>query len=473
MMIRNVLVVGACCVAATAFADDAAPAVPQKSDKTDEKKDEKKAEKPDEKAAEAPRILPVPDYSGDVWSRSTMSGDWGGRRQQLAEDGIQFKLGLTQIYQRIGHGGKEDIARDPRFARSPFQTISLSADHAAYSGSLDFTFDLDTGPAHLWPGGLFHMRAQSRWGSTLNDDAGTISPINADSLYPTSSNNSQSALTAMNYTQFLSEKFGVTLGRYDTTEGDPNPFAADETDTFENLSFTQPMTALRTVPQTALGGGVVWVPTPSVIVVGLALDSEGRTNTTGFDTIWHNGTTLLGTIQHDGGVFGLPGGQRIGGTWSNKKYVSLSQDTRFPFLGAALLGESPTTGDDSWCLFADGWQYLHNWEGAKDKGWGVFSRIGCADAETNPFQASYVAGVGGQGGLFDRKNDAWGVGGYYLDVSHQLHFRHLTSEKGLEAFYSIGITGWMHLTPSVQLIDPFIREFHTTLVGGVRLQIDF
>jgi porin len=457
-MIRNVLVVGACCVAATARADDA-PAAPQK-DKS-------------EKAAEAPAILPVPDYSGDVWNRSTMTGDWGGKRQDLADHGIQFKLGLTQIYQRIGHGGKEDISRDPRFARSPFKTISLDADHAAYSGSLDFSFDLDTGPAHLWPGGLFHMRAQSRWGSTLNDDAGTISPVNTDSLFPSSHNNSQSALTAMSLTQFFSEHVGVTLGRYDTTEGDPNPFTADETDTFENMSFSQPMTALRTVPQTALGGGVVWLPVKEVLVTGLALDSEGKTNTSGFDTIWHNGTTMLAQVQHDGGVFGLPGGQRIGGTWSNRRYVSLQQDARFPFLDIALLGRPATTSTDSWCLFGDMYQYVQKWEGTKDKGWGVFAKAGYGDAETNPIQESYAAGLGGQGGLFCRKNDSWGVGGYYLKISDKLDLTHVTSEKGLEVFYSIGITGWMHLTPSVQLIDPFIRDFHTTLLGGIRLQIDF
>lgn len=456
-MIRNVLFAGVCCVAATARADDAAPA----------------AAKPAEKKAETQAILPVLDYTGDVWSRSTMTGDWGGKRQELAENGVSFKLGLTQLFQRIGSGGKEDIERDPRFGRSPFKTIPLSADHAGYSGSLDFTFDLDTGPAHLWPGGLFHVRAQSRWGSPLNDDSGTVSPVNADAIYPSSRNDSQSAVTAMSLTQFFSEKFGVTLGRYDTTEGDPNVLAADETDTFENMSFSQPMTALRTVPQTALGGGVVWLPVKEIMVTGLALDSEGKTNTSGFDTIWHNGTTMLATAQREGGLFDLPGGQRIGGTWSNRRYLSVEQDARFPFLDVALLGRPATSSSDSWCVFGDVWQYVQKWDGTKDKGWGVFARVGYGDAETNPIQAAYATGVGGQGGFFCRKNDSWGIGGFYLDLSSKLDVKHVTDEKGLEIYYSIGITPWMHLTPSVQLVDPFIREFDTTLIGGVRLQIDF
>jgi porin len=457
-MIRKALIVGACFVAATARADDdALPA----------------AVKSVEKKAETQAIIPVPDYKGDIWSRSTMTGDWNGKRQEMAENGIFFKLGLTQIYQRIGHGGKESIDRDPRFGRSPFKTIPLSADHAGYSGSLDFSFDVDTGRAHLWEGALFHVRAQARWGSPLNDDAGTISPVNTDALFPSSTNNSQAALTAMSLTQFFSEKFGVTLGRYDTTEGDPDPFMSDETDTFENMSFTQPMTGLRTVPQTALGGGVVWLPEKNTMVTGLALDSQGQTNTSGFDTIWHNGTTLVLQAQHENMTADLPGGQRLGGTWSNSNYVSLGQDPRLAFLGAALLGRPPKTGTDSWSVFGDVWQYVETWEGRKDKGWGVFARIGYGDPATNPITEAYCLGVGGQGGLFCRKDDSWGVGGYYLGLSSEMNLRHITSEKGLELYYSIGITPWMHLTPSVQLIDPFIREFSTTLIGGVRLQIDF
>ena len=456
-MIRNILCTAVVFGAATAWADDALPA----------------AVKSVEKKTETQAIIPVPDYSGDIWSRSTMTGDWNGQRQKLAENGIFFKLGLTQIYQRIGHGGKESIDRDPRFARSPFKTIPLSADHDGYSGSLDFTFDVDTGRAHLWQGALFHMRAQSRWGDPLNDDAGTISPVNADALFPSSTNHSQSALTAMNLTQFLSEKFGVTLGRYDTTEGDPDPLMSDETDTFENTAFTQPMTAFRTVPQTALGGGVVWLPCKDTMVTGLALDSQGQTNTNGFDTIWHDGTTLILQAQHEDMTGDLPGGQRLGGTWSNSQYTSLGQDPRLAFLGVAVLGRPPKTGTDSWSVFGDVWQFVSKWEGTKDKGWGVFARIGYGDPATNPITAAYCLGVGGQGGFFCRKDDSWGVGGYYLGLSSEMNVRHITSEKGLEAYYSIGITPWMHLTPSVQLIDPFIRDFSTTLIGGIRLQIDF
>src|SRR5947207_799348 len=57
-------------------------------------------------AREAPKgILPVPDYSGDLWLRSHLSGDWGGTRTDLANKGIQFDVDWTQYVQSVVAGG--------------------------------------------------------------------------------------------------------------------------------------------------------------------------------------------------------------------------------------------------------------------------------------------------------------------------------------------------------------------------------
>ena len=36
--------------------------------------------------AERTGILPIPDFGGDFWSRSHLTGDWNGARTSLAED---------------------------------------------------------------------------------------------------------------------------------------------------------------------------------------------------------------------------------------------------------------------------------------------------------------------------------------------------------------------------------------------------
>jgi len=45
-------------------------------------------------------------YSGDIWHRSTLTGDWFGVRNDLAERGVYLRYELTQVYQGIVSGGK-------------------------------------------------------------------------------------------------------------------------------------------------------------------------------------------------------------------------------------------------------------------------------------------------------------------------------------------------------------------------------
>jgi porin len=54
-------------------------------------------------AAEAVSARP---YSGGFFDRSTLTGDWGGARNDLAAKGITFDANLTQIEQGVVSGGK-------------------------------------------------------------------------------------------------------------------------------------------------------------------------------------------------------------------------------------------------------------------------------------------------------------------------------------------------------------------------------
>ena len=94
----------------------------------------------------------------------------------------------------------------------------------------------------------------------------------------------------MTFTQFLSPKIGLTLGKLDITSGDMNEFAHGKGDTqFFNLAFNFNPIAALTVPYTPLGFGVIALPTgdPKVAVVTLfALDANGEANRSGFDTVF-------------------------------------------------------------------------------------------------------------------------------------------------------------------------------------------
>src|SRR5262249_15930958 len=64
-------------------------------------------------AAEAPAPMP---YSGDIWRRSTLTGDWGGLRNELAVKAslstwILPRLGkVWSVPARVAHGNTAGVA---------------------------------------------------------------------------------------------------------------------------------------------------------------------------------------------------------------------------------------------------------------------------------------------------------------------------------------------------------------------------
>src|SRR5215470_5057115 len=76
-------------------------------------------------------IYPVPNYGGDLRSRSYLTGDWGGLRSKLADRGVQFEFSVTQIFQDVASGGTNRTGR--------------------YSGLTDMVLKLDFQKLGLWP----------------------------------------------------------------------------------------------------------------------------------------------------------------------------------------------------------------------------------------------------------------------------------------------------------------------------------
>ena len=69
-------------------------------------------------AGEAPSATP---YSGDIWNRSTLTGDWGGLRNQLAEKGVTLDLSVTQIGQGVVERRQERRVAVRRARRHHFE----------------------------------------------------------------------------------------------------------------------------------------------------------------------------------------------------------------------------------------------------------------------------------------------------------------------------------------------------------------
>ena len=394
-------------------------------------------------------------YSGDFWTRSTLAGDWGGARNDLAKKGVTFDLNLTQIGQGNISGGKE---------------IKWE-----YGGRGNLTLNLDTQKMGWWPGGFFTVEVEGNFDNSVNGQTGALMPVNTNQIFPMPGSD-QLNIPAVTFMQFFSHYVGVFVGKLDTMSGDANEFAHGKGDTqFFNLAFgVNPVTLLT--PYSTLGAGVIILPTkdPKAAIITLTvLDADGAANRSGFDTLFKGNTLygIEGRVRTD--FFGMTGHQLVGATYSAKNYSSIDQSLRFFIENRAIEQQ-----DNSWCFYYNFDQYLYEPKKGSDQGIGIFGRFGASDGNPNLVHYFYSIGIGGKGVIPGRPLDQFGIGYYYIDVSNPKFTGPLATrtalrdEQGLEAYYNFAITPWMKLSPDIQVIRGAQKQAITTgftQVGPVQI----
>ena len=105
---------------------------------------------------------------------------------------------------------------------------------------------------------------------------------------------------------------------------------------------------------------------------------------------------------------------------------------------------------------------------------GVFGRFGWSTGRSNPFEQFYSIGLGGQGIIPTRHNDSFGIGYYYLNFSDGLpRILDMTAAHGIEMYYNIEITPWLHISPDLQVIfNPGgSTNGDAALVAGLRMRM--
>ena len=435
-------------------------------------------------AEEAPAEKP---YSGDIWTRSTLSGDWWGLRNDLAAKGVTLEMSLTQTAQGIVHGGKQ----------TGWQ----------YGGGRgDMTLHLDSQKLGLWPGGFLTVEAEGNFIpadnflKSQNGRTGALMPVNNNSFFPTPAGDNFN-LPALNFAQFLSHYFGLAIGKFATltsTSGDMNEFAHGKGDSkFMNAALNANPIILLTVPYSTLGAGLIVLPTKDpqqAIVAFSVLSTGGKASTSGFDDLDANHLTFAGEGRVRTDFFGLTGHQLFGATFSNKTFSSIDQSARFIFENGSLEKKHGT-----WNIYYNFDQYLYEPKKGSGEGIGIFGRFGASDGNPTFMHFFYSLGIGGKGVIPNRERDRYGFGFYYIDVSNptlQGPFRTiklLRDEYGFEAFYNAAITPWLLLTPDIQVVRgaqkdkiaigttpgpigiPFIskKSIGTATILGLRMQIVF
>ena len=410
-------------------------------------------------------ILPIPDYRGEFFTRPRLAGDFDGGRTALAKKGIQFNVDWVQAFQSVVDGGRDT--------------------GTALCGSLDYLLTVDLYRMGLVPGGLLKVRGETRDGDSVNDMSGSILPVNTDAFFPLHTPLNDVipiTITDLTYYQFLSEKFGLVVGKLDTLDSDLNEFASGRGNSqFMNTQLVFSGT-LALMPYSTVGGGVVVIPNKNITItslVGNLTDSSTTTGLTDFGEGWFWASEA--SVQYRLGK--LPGGTNVGViyAWDTKFF---NFNGRFTFnRGEGIVAP---TQSDSWMAYWSGWQYLsaEGGDGPVDltngepdrKGFGVFSWAAIADDDVNPTHWSVSGGIGGKGLIPGRDHDFFGIGYYYNRVqtsriTSALGLRDYT--QGVECFYNIALTPAAQLSLDAQWIDPAQTDLDSGVILGMRLKLAF
>lgn len=433
-----------------------------------------------------------PTWGGDLATRPRLTGDWGGMRDDLAKKGVVFDADVYWAPQTITDGGKDD--------------------GGGGWGNAITTLNVDTQKLGLWPGGFFKVQTVTSFGHNILGNTGAVVPSNEGWLLPTTE--PDTGLQNLTFTQFLSEKFGLLLGKINLIESS-NQFYGDYRTGFQNMGINIPM-ALATAPLSAYGGGAIYVPTHDVTLVAMAVDPNGTITSDELDHAFDDGVMALATSDVKIKPFGLPGHQSLTLAWSNKDRTSLIQDPsniarllateRYPRLGdpgpiltgiltrfapGLLVPTQPLNQEnETWSVVYGFEQYL--WQPTSDtkRGIGMFFNVGVSDGQANPIKNNYALGLVGKGVVPGRPNDDFGIAWARAEFSDDfVPFLRDTFDLGLnhedavELYYNAAITPWLSVSPSLQIINSGLNktldangsfnDLDTTYVAGLRVGIRF
>lgn len=406
-------------------------------------------------AAGAPAFdsAPPPPWSGDLWTRSQLSGDWYGRRDALAARGITFLGDITQYYQGVTTGG---LARQFRFG-----------------GRGDYLLDLDSAKLGLWQGGHLDLRGETRLGQDCNRIDGSVAPSNFGMALPLP-NQDVTALTGVQYTQDLSENLSVFFGKLNLLDGTLSSYALGRRlDYFWNAAMQNNLTRIFLLPS-SLGAGMVVGNVQESAFRFYLLDTHYTPTTSGLESLFTNGVVMYGEYQTRTDWFNLPGHSAVGLLYSNAQRGGSLQN---PFVSLPILepGSVLALKSNAWTFTYRCDQVLQAAADDPRRNWTLNSDAGLTDGNPNPIKWFANVSLLRVGLLRRRPRDMLGVGYYHLAASdlRLLQALGFGGENGVELFYNVAVTPSFHLTPDLQVLDPANRGNPTAILVGVRGRISF
>ncbi|MEO1614657.1 MAG: carbohydrate porin [Planctomycetota bacterium] len=370
----------------------------------------------------------------------------------LAASGISLSSNLTQFYFGTVDGG---IRRTDR-----------------YGGHGDYLARLDLGKLGLQEGLFVQLRAEHRFGQSVNGDAAAILPATLATDLPVNDSR-ELFLSNVLFTQFLSESFAVYGGKLDTLDGDQNAYASGRgISQFSNTAMIANPIALRTVPYSSLGFGFLILSEGEPLLNFLVMNPTDTVETDGFDELFSEGVAISSELRFRTNGFGRPGHQLFGATWSSREFTALGQDPRI------ILPNIPVRrSNGSWSLYWNTDQALWVDPCDANRNWGLFARAGIADDDANPISYFLSGGLGGASPW--REGDSFGLGYYFSGTSDEVGpiletaLGPIGDGQGVELFYRAQVTNALSITPDVQWLSQTRQNIPDAYVMGLRVNLQF
>lgn len=411
----------------------------------------------------------------DFWTRPNLTGDWGGLRTRLKENGIHLNGNLTQF----GFGLSGGLQR----RRLALPALELG-DTAAYTGRGEYEMKLELEKFGGMPKGTLTARVQHWFGNygNVSLNSGAFSPpIFAAAIPPMPNDPGTLFLTDFFVTQPLSKEWIVFAGKKNVLgAADQDKFAGGNgTMQFSNQALVANPAFLLGLPYTSFTAGFV-SPREWGAFSAFVYDPEDRTNV-GFrpTDLFSEGVIVGGEVRVKTNLFNMPGDAHVGGMW---KHVELT-NLRFAEPPPGVYPEPTVPGfptlRESYTIYSGFDQYLQVYSCESNRGWGLFGRASISDGNPTPIQYFLSLGVGGYSPFAYHRGDTFGIGWYYVGASPDFGPlpRNLVGPRdgtGVEVWYNFQVTPWMNLTPDFQVIKPEAGAIaKTSYIGGLRLNLKF
>ena len=412
----------------------------------------------------------------DIWERDTLTGNWGGARDELADQGVE--IGFAYIGEALG-----DVSGGLKRGW-------------VYEGRAELSLDLDLEKLLGWQGGSAHASAYQIHhtnGLPTADYTGSIgAPSNIEARQATR------LFTLWVQQNLFDDAVSIRAGQL---AADDEFMTSDTAGNLINGTFGWAGIAAANqtnggpaYPLATPGIRVAVAPTSNVTVLGAVFSGDpagddcfddaqvcnkhGTTFSTSGGTLW------MGEVQYainQGEGEGLPGVYKLGAWYQTGKFA----DQRYGF-----------DRSDDHGIYAIADQTV--WKNGGGNALSVFARVGGAPSDRNLVSFYVDGGLGYKGLIPGRDEDVVALGVAYAKISDDARdadrdIQLLTPDPAyplrdqetiFELSYTAAVTPWWNIQPDIQYIvhpggnvpdseAPSGATVDNALVLGVRTSLTF